>query len=45
MATADPATAHLYIVAPLAGRGVSLVNLLSTHPPVDERIRRLRAYR
>jgi heat shock protein HtpX len=41
MRTADPATSHLYIVAPLAGRGVSLVNLLSTHPPVEERIRRL----
>ncbi len=41
MRTADPATAHLYIVAPLAGRGVSLVNLFSTHPPVEERIRRL----
>ncbi len=42
MRTADPATSHLYIVSPLAGRGVSLVNLLSTHPPVEERIRRLR---
>jgi heat shock protein HtpX len=43
MRTADPATSHLYIMAPLAGRGVSLVNLLSTHPPVEARIRRLRA--
>jgi heat shock protein HtpX len=43
MRTADPATAHMYIVAPLAGRGTALVNLLSTHPPVGERIRRLRA--
>jgi heat shock protein HtpX len=42
MRTADPATAHLYIVAPLAGVGTSLVNLLSTHPPVGERIARLR---
>jgi heat shock protein HtpX len=39
---ADPATASLYIVNPLAGtRG--LVSLLSTHPPIEERVRRLRA--
>jgi heat shock protein HtpX len=43
MATADPATSHLYIMAPLAGRATSIVNLLSTHPPVEERIRRLQA--
>jgi heat shock protein HtpX len=45
MRTADPATSHLYIVAPLSGGATNLVNLLSTHPPVEERIRRLRALR
>ena len=38
---ASPQTAHLFIVNPLSGR--SLANLFSTHPPLDERIRRLRA--
>ncbi|RPJ24167.1 MAG: zinc metalloprotease HtpX [Planctomycetaceae bacterium] len=37
---ANPATAHLFIVNPLAGG--SWVNLFSTHPPIEERIRRLR---
>jgi heat shock protein HtpX len=36
---ATPATSHLFIVAPLTGR--SLANLFSTHPPLEERIRRL----
>jgi heat shock protein HtpX len=34
------ATASLFIVNPFSGR--SLVNLLSTHPPVEKRIARLR---
>lgn len=34
-----PATAHLFIVNPLSGRRV--LQLFSTHPPVEERIRRL----
>ena len=38
--TAGHATAHLFIANPFHGR--SLVNLFATHPPVEERIRRLR---
>ncbi len=37
----NPATASLYIANPLKGGGVS--SLFSTHPPMEERIRRLRA--
>ena len=40
---ANPATAHLFIVNPLRGSG--LLNLFSTHPPVAERVGRLRAMR
>lgn len=36
---ANPATAHMFIVNPLTGGG--LMTLFSTHPPVEERIRRL----
>jgi len=39
---ADPATASLFIVNPLAGTG-GVLSLFSTHPPLAERIRRLRA--
>lgn len=41
-ANVEPATASLFIVSPLAG-GSSLLNLFSTHPPIEERIARLRA--
>ena len=37
---ASPNTAHMYIVNPLSGR--SLSNLFATHPPLEERIARLR---
>jgi heat shock protein HtpX len=40
---ANPATAHLFIVNPLSGQ--SLMRLFSTHPPIEERIARLRAMR
>ncbi len=36
---AGPATAHLFIVNPLSAQGVT--RLFSTHPPIEERIRRL----
>jgi heat shock protein HtpX len=36
---ANPSTAHMFIVNPLSGK--SLTNLFSTHPPLEERIRRL----
>ncbi|MDE2485530.1 MAG: zinc metalloprotease HtpX [candidate division NC10 bacterium] len=38
---ANPATSHLFIVNPL--RGDVLFKLFSTHPPIEERIARLRA--
>jgi heat shock protein HtpX len=40
-----PATAHLFIVHPFAGAGGAIMNLLSTHPPIEERVRRLREMR
>ena len=43
MADATPATAHLFIVNPLSG--ATLMRLFSTHPPLEERIARLRAMR
>lgn len=38
---AKPSTAHLFIVNPLAGK--AFMNLFSTHPPLEERIARLRS--
>ncbi len=37
----NPATAHMFIVNPFSGQ--SLGNLFSTHPPVQDRVARLRA--
>ncbi len=41
MTIGNPSTAHMFIVNPF--KGSSLVNLFSTHPPLEERIKRLRA--
>ncbi|MBA2717673.1 MAG: zinc metalloprotease HtpX [Chloroflexi bacterium] len=38
---ANPAFAHLYIVNPLSGRDIG--RLFSTHPPIEERVARLRS--
>jgi heat shock protein HtpX len=38
---ANPSTAHMFIVNPLTGR--AFMNLFSTHPPIEERIARLRS--
>ena len=40
---AEPATAHMFIVNPLTGR--KMMNLFSTHPPLEDRIARLRGSR
>jgi heat shock protein HtpX len=40
-ADANPATAHMFIVNPLHGGG--LTSMFATHPPTEERIARLRA--
>lgn len=37
---ANPATAHMFIVNPLSGN--MIMNLFSTHPPLEKRIERLR---
>jgi len=39
----DPAHASLFIVNPLSGRKMQFANLFTTHPPTEERIRRLRS--
>ncbi|MBI4040220.1 M48 family metallopeptidase [Candidatus Daviesbacteria bacterium] len=44
--SANRATAHLYVVNPFKGRpgqntGVWLANLFNTHPPIEDRIKRL----
>jgi heat shock protein HtpX len=41
MQEARPATAHMFIVNPLTGG--ALLNLFSTHPPMEERIAKLEA--
>lgn len=44
MRQASQATAHLYIANPFGNGGIkSLKNLFSTHPPIEERVKRLRS--
>ena len=38
----QPAQASLFIVNPLTGRRVNFANMFMTHPPTEDRIRRLR---
>lgn len=45
MRDANPATAHMFIVNPFGGKAKSLMNLFSTHPPINERIKRLEELR
>jgi len=41
----NPAFSSLYISNPLGGLGSAMNNLFSTHPPVEERVRRLKSLR
>ena len=43
-ADVSPAQAQMYIANPLAGRKVAFANLWTTHPPMEERVRRLRSH-
>ncbi|HUF08172.1 MAG TPA: zinc metalloprotease HtpX [Rhodothermales bacterium] len=38
---ANPSTAHMFIVSPFAGLGGEIKSLFSTHPPTEERVKRL----
>jgi len=40
MHDAKPATAHMFIVNPLSGG--SIMKLFSTHPPIAERVKKLK---
>ena len=42
MRSGNPSTAEMFIVAPLFGRDGGVARLFSTHPPLEERIARLR---
>lgn len=43
MANASAATAHLFIVNPFGEDRASITGLFATHPPLEDRIRRLRS--
>jgi heat shock protein HtpX len=40
---ANKATAHLFISTPFRKKGSALAHLFSTHPPIEERVKRLEA--
>ena len=40
---ANKATAHLYIANPLKGQKIWMKSMFATHPPIDDRISRLKA--
>jgi len=42
---ANPATAHMFIVNPFGGKSKTFLNLFSTHPPINERIKKLEELR
>ena len=42
MRSANPTTAHMFIVTPFSGRRRGFANMFSTHPPMQERVQRLR---
>lgn len=42
MKSVSSATAHLFISNPFGGKKTSISNLFQTHPPIEERIKRLR---
>lgn len=43
MTVGNPSTAHMFIVNPF--KGSAFLSLFSTHPPIEERIKRLRSFR
>ena len=43
MSDATPATAHMFIINPLAGSGQWFMSLFSTHPPTSARVGKLQA--
>ena len=43
MQEGNPSTEQMFIVAPMFSIDGSMANLFSTHPPLEERIRRLQA--
>ena len=42
LGAANKATAHLYIANPLKGQKIWMKSMFTTHPPIDDRIKRLK---